>query len=163
KLGIDRISKPSRKNVKVKWANPDIINDNKFLKTLAAKSHKHEQRMQIQIATYLKLKHPEIIFYSDVASGCKLTIGQAVINRKMQYSRALPDMFIAEIRKEKGGLFLEFKKDINEICCKDGTLRKDKHIIEQNEMLIKLRNKGYSAHFACGFDDAINIIENYLN
>lgn len=127
------------------------------------KNRKHEQKLQIQIATYLKLKHPEIIFYSDVASGCKLTIGQAVLNKRMQYSRALPDMFIAHTNRTWGGLFIELKKSKEEVYRKDGSIREDEHIKEQDEMLKQLIIRGFKAVFACGFDEAISIIENYLN
>lgn len=130
--------------------------------TTKRKNNKHEQKLQIQIATYMKLKHPEIIFYSDVASGCKLTIGQTMLNKRMQYSRALPDMFIAHTNRTCGGLFLELKKSKDQVCRKDGTIRKNEHIQEQAEMLRKLQLRGYKAVFACGFDESVNIIEEYL-
>ena len=140
----------------------DYVNDG-IETTTKRKNSKHEQKLQIQIATYLKLEHPEIIFYSDVASGCKLTIGQALLNKRMQYSRALPDMFIAHTNRMWGGLFIELKKSKEEIYRKDGRIREDEHIKEQAEMLKQLIIRGFKAVFACGFDEAIAIIENYLN
>ena len=60
------------------------------------------------------------------------------------------------------GLFIELKKEGTRIFKKDGTLVADEHIREQFDMLAELRNRGYAAEFACGFDEAKKIIDEYL-
>jgi hypothetical protein len=38
----------------------------------------------------------------------------------------------------------------------------NEHICEQFDMLEQLRRRGYKAEFACGFDEAKKIIDEYL-
>lgn len=151
-----------------------------------------ETNLQIQVADYLRLQYPNMLFHSDYGSGINLTIGQAVIQKRLNGGRrAWPDMFIARhkmlpVANEYapngydvrcfGGLFLEIKKDGTKLKrekdCKnilkgDTKLRKagdwwDKHIEEQAEKLEQLRDEGYKAEFAVGFEEAKQIIDEYL-
>lgn len=121
-----------------------------------------EESLQIAVAKYLKLKYPRVIFHSDFASGCKLTIGQAMKNKSMQCGKSYPDMFIAEPRKGYCGLYLELKKDRSEVYLKDGSYSQKQHIQEQLAMLGQLRQRNYKAEFACGIDEAMKIIDEYL-
>lgn len=143
-----------------------------------------EADLQVQVAGYLRLQYPSVMFHSDFGSGIKLTMGQAIKQKRQNGGRrAWPDMFIAEpkgVRSEckvvdkdgiiedmhfieqKYGLFIELKKAGTRIYKKDGTLVADKHIREQFDVLEQLRKRGYMAEFACGFDEAKEIIDNYL-
>lgn len=123
---------------------------------------KKEESLQMQVAKYLKLQYPGIIFRSDFAAGIKMTIGQAVKHARMQQGKDYPDLFIAEPRNGKHGLYMELKKDFGEVYKKDGSLRDIPHIRGQQETLWKLQGKGFVAVFACGFDDAKKIIDQYL-
>lgn len=60
------------------------------------------------------------------------------------------------------GLFIELKKDGTRIYKKDGTLVADQHIREQHTLLVELERRGYMARFAVGFDQAKQIIDEYL-
>ena len=60
------------------------------------------------------------------------------------------------------GLMIELKKAGTRIYRKDGRLVSDAHIREQFDMLEQLRQRGYKAEFACGFDEAKKIIDEYL-
>ena len=60
------------------------------------------------------------------------------------------------------GLYLELKAEGNSPFKKDGTLKKDQHLEEQNEVLNHLREKGYAAYFAVGFEEAQKLIDDYL-
>lgn len=141
-----------------------------------------EAELQVQVADYLRLQYPEVMFHSDFGSGIKLTMGQAIKQKRQNGGRrAWPDMFVAEPKevartefedKEKSialsfghcrfGLFIELKKAGTRIYKKDGTLVANEHIREQFDLLEQLRRKGYEAKFACGFDEAKEIIDNYL-
>ena len=123
---------------------------------------KREEKLQIQIAEYMSIKHPAIIFRSDAAGGIRLTIGQAKINKKMQHSKAYPDMFFAHGNRLFHGLYLELKHSKSEVYRKDGSMVANEHIREQAAKLEALRMRGYAAYFAWGFDYAVAIIENYL-
>ena len=143
-----------------------------------------ELDMQIQVADYLRLRYPNVLFHSDYGSGIRLTPGQAVKQKRLQGGRrAWPDMFIAEPKNvkaeckvitdgdvikeahfldQKYGLFIELKKAGTRIFKKNGTLVSNAHICEQFDMLEQLRQRGYMAEFACGFDEAKKIIDEYL-
>ncbi|HRQ17749.1 MAG TPA: hypothetical protein PL085_11780 [Agriterribacter sp.] len=126
------------------------------------KRRNNEETLQQSVVRYITLQYPDVIVRSDL-SGIKLTIGQAVKVKKLQSSRAFPDVFIAEPKNGYSGLFLELKKSFDEVYKKDGELRNVEHIQEQADMLHRLNCKGYCAMFATGFDDAKNIIDKYLN
>ena len=140
-----------------------------------------ELELQAQVADYLRLQYPHILFHSDFGSGIKLTPGQAMRQKRLQGGRrSWPDMFIAEPMARKidlskdspfdkaaklvmhAGLFIELKKAGTRIYRKDGRLVSDAHIREQFDMLEQLRQRGYKAEFACGFDEAKKIIDEYL-
>ena len=139
-----------------------------------------ESDLQVMVADYLRLQYPDVLFHSDFGSGIKLTMGQAAKQRRQNGGRrAWPDMFIAEPKKVyqkfknvdgdgiegfnlKHGLFIELKREGTRIFKKDGKLVADEHIREQFDMLEELRQRGYAAEFACGFDEAKAIIDNYL-
>jgi hypothetical protein len=60
------------------------------------------------------------------------------------------------------GLFIELKREGTRIFKKDGKLVADEHIREQYDMLHDLRARGYAADFACGFDEAKKLIDDYM-
>ena len=132
----------------------------------------NESELQIQVASYIRLHYPDVVFHSDYGSGIKLTKGQAVKQKKQNGGlRGWPDLFIAEPKIRPGfedtwkytslGLFIELKKSGTRLKKKDGTWASE-HLAEQNEMLNKLQRKGYAAYFAVGFDEAKDIIDDYL-
>lgn len=130
-----------------------------------------ELDIQIQVADYLRLRYPNVLFHSDYGSGLRLTPGQAVKQKRLQGGRrAWPDLFIAEPTCYENcgadiwthGLFIELKRQGTKIYRKDGRLVSDAHIREQFDMLESLRQAGYKAEFACGFDEAKKIIDEYL-
>ena len=134
-----------------------------------------ELELQAQVADYIRLRYPSVIFHSDFGSGIKLTMGQAIRQKRLNGGRrAWPDMFIAEqswrvlsvadpfATRHYGGLFIELKREGTRIFKKDGTLVSDAHIREQFDMLAELRNRGYAAEFACGFDEAKKLIDDYM-
>lgn len=130
-----------------------------------------EAELQKQIATYIRLQYPDVVFHSDFGSGVKLNYKQAVM-QKIQNGgrRAWPDMFIAEPmprcidgswNHEYNGLFIELKKEGTRLKKKNGEWASD-HIAEQYDVLDRLRFRGYKAEFAVGWDEAISLIDDYL-
>lgn len=127
--------------------------------------------LQQQVADYIRLQYPNVIFHSDFGSGIKLTMGQAIKQKRLNGGRrSWPDMFLAEpdIGKTGGfkkiwfGLFIELKREGTRIYKKDGKLVADEHIREQFDMLEQLRRRGYAAEFACGFEAAVDLIDSYM-
>lgn len=121
-----------------------------------------ESDLQVQVADYLRLRYPKVLFHSDFGSGIKLTQGQALKQKRQNGGRrGWPDMFIAEPMNGLHGLFIELKKAGTRLKKKDGTWASS-HLEEQNEVLNALQKKGYAAYFAVGFEEAKDIIDDYL-
>lgn len=121
-----------------------------------------EHDLYAMLADYLRYNYKDIIWRFDLAADLKLTIGQARKHKRLQQHRGYPDLFIAEPRGKYHGAYIELKKDGTRIFKKNGTLVANEHIREQFDVLEQLRRKGYVAEFACGFDEAKEIIDNYL-
>ena len=125
-----------------------------------------EAELQVQIADYLRLQYPEVLFHSDFGSGIKLTPGQAMKQKRQNGGRrAWPDIFIAKPklkgRSPRFGLFIELKREGTRLKNRSG-LWANEHIREQAHVLDQLRMLGYTTCFAVGFDDAKKIIDDYL-
>jgi len=71
-------------------------------------------------------------------------------------------MMILEMRGGYGALFIELKKNKDEVFKKDGSYRQDKHNVEQREFHIRLREKGYCVIYGFGFDDTVEKIRLYM-
>lgn len=130
-----------------------------------------EEQIQLALVQYIRYQYPDVLFRSD-AAGFKLSVGQA---KKMKVLnggiRAWPDLFIAKPKLMQGkdglpifkhGLFIELKKDGTKILKKDGDLIADKHIREQAKVLRLLERAGYQASFAVGFEQAKQIVDDYI-
>lgn len=120
-----------------------------------------ETNLHIAIANYIKLQYPSVIFTSE-SSGIRLSIGQATQIKKMRSSAGLPDLWLLEPRKGYHSCLLELKREGTVIYKKNGDLRKDKHLAEQEDILHRLQEKGFFAKFVVGFDDAKAVVDFYL-
>ena len=123
---------------------------------------KDEEILQMQVSNYLKVKYPKVLFTFE-ASGLRLPIGLAVKAKKMRSCRGLPDLLIFKTTNKYAGLFIELKTNKLDVYNKSGLPKMDKHVSEQMAILERLNNEGYLASFAFGFDDAINLIDTYLD
>lgn len=74
-----------------------------------------------------------------------------------------PDMFLAWPMSPYAGLYLELKTGHGEIYTLKGELRSGSHVREQYETMMRLRSVGYAATFACGIDESMYIIDEYLS
>lgn len=132
-----------------------------------------EIELQAQVADYLRLRYPDVLFHSDFGSGIKLTMSQAVRQKRLNGGRrAWPDIFIAKARLGvdgdgqhfyQHGLFLELKREGTKILRRDGKVVANEHIREQMRVLQKLTLLGYRAEFAVGFEQAKQIIDSYMS
>ena len=119
-----------------------------------------EANEQMLVVQYLKLQYPNVIFNADM-SGIKLSIGQAMKQKRLGMPKGYPDLFIAEPYDTYNGLFIELKKSGLKLKKKDGSWINE-HIEEQSEMLEKLNERGYYATFCIGFEEAKQTIDNYF-
>ncbi len=123
---------------------------------------KDEEKIQIQLAEWLVLRYPNVMFRCDLG-GVRMPMGTAKKAKRMQGGRkSWPDLFIAEPRGRWKGLFLEIKAFHDDLFTKKGELRESVHIQEQSHILNALWDRGYAARFAVGFDGAKKEIQTYL-
>ena len=121
-----------------------------------------ENDLHLAICNYIKLQYKGIIFTSE-NSGLRVFWQQAKMLKKTRSCSGLPDIWILEPRKGYHGLLLEIKREGTKIYKKDGDMRKDAHLKEQEEILHQLKQKGYMAEFVVGFDNAKAILDFYLS
>lgn len=125
-----------------------------------------EAMLHQQITEYLKIRYKYVLFRTDFAAGLKLSMPQAILHKKLQASRAWPDLQIAQpshvLYGEYPGLFIELKAEGVKLYKADGSLRANEHIEEQAVMLQRLRDRGYKAEFCVGFNEARKLIDEYL-
>ena len=120
-----------------------------------------EEAVHIAICDYIRAKYPYAIFTSE-SSGIRVFWKQAKALKRMRSSAGLPDIMIFEPRKSYYGLFLEVKREDFAVYKKDGGIVSNSHVQEQEEMLYRLKQRGYLASFVRGFDDAKVLIDYYL-
>ena len=121
-----------------------------------------EKDLQKLVCNYLKIAYPTVLFNSDMAGAMKLTIGQAVQIANLRSNKGYPDLAIYETRGEYSGLFIELKKEGENLQKRDGSPITP-HVQEQLNCIRLLRSKGYKAHFCVGWQEAKDAIDNYLN
>lgn len=120
-----------------------------------------EDQLCQQLANYLKVRWPGVLYHFDFGSGTKLSMTQAVRQKRLN-DRAWPDLFVAAYHGMKfKGLFLELKREGTRIFKRDGKWAND-HIMEQHVVLKRLQQQGYVADFAVGFDRAVELIDAFL-
>ena len=121
-----------------------------------------EHELYKLIAQYLQRQYPNVVYRFDLAADMKLTPGQARRHKALHPNRGYPDLFIAKVRERLyGGLFIELKKEGTKLKKKSGDWASP-HIREQAMVIRKLRECGYRAEFACGFEEAKKLIDAYL-
>lgn len=121
-----------------------------------------EHEVYKYVALYLQAQHPDVIYRFDLAADIRLTPGQARKHKRLHPTRGYPDLFLAEPVGKYHGLYIEIKKDGESPFKKDGTLKKDAHLEEQQEMLERLEFRGYKAVFGVGLGEVIDLIDEYL-
>lgn len=121
-----------------------------------------EQKLHFQISDYLKIQYPKVFFISE-SSGLRVSPGLAAKLKRTRSNHVHLDLYILEPRGEYHGLILELKaKDIYQKK-NPQLLLKDDHVADQAETIKKLLKKGYKATFAISFNQAKDIIDDYLN
>jgi hypothetical protein len=112
------------------------------------------------IAFYLKMQYPKVIFHWDL-EGSNLSIAQAGKMKSLQGDRGFPDLVIYEKRGGFGALALEIKAEGVKLYKRNGEPTTD-HIREQRDCLLQLHLRGYQTGFAIGFDNARQVIDEYM-
>ena len=119
-----------------------------------------EQTLHEAVCRYIKLQYPDVMFNSDM-SGVRLTKGQAGRAKMLRSSRGFPDLMILEPMGRFCGLFIELKRSGTKLK-KSNSVWATNHIAEQAIILDRLNRLGYVAMFAVGFDEAKQVIDEYM-
>lgn len=119
-----------------------------------------EEKLQVACIKYVALQYPKVIVNAHL-TGIKLPIGLAKKVKVLGSCKSIPDLEILEPTKKYHGCFIELKIEGTRLYKKDGSPATS-HIAEQQDMINKLKDKGYYAEFACGFDDFKQQVDHYL-
>jgi len=130
---------------------------------LKTKRAKHEWSIQLQFCKHIKLQYPDLLFRSDIQSAGKLSGSMQNITSILDPFKSWPDVQIYKPNDKYIGLHIELKRLDSGTFLKDGSLSKSKHVQQQAEMHSKLRSLGYKVEFAEGLDQAVKVLESYLN
>ncbi len=117
--------------------------------------------MQNQLCKYLAMRYPGVEYRTDKDG--QFAKGGALWDKARQMGKkGFPDMIIAKRSDKYGGLVLELKKEGVKVFKKDGTLKSDDHLKDQAWWLEWFKSLGCYTAFAVGFEEARNIIDNYM-
>jgi hypothetical protein len=122
-----------------------------------------EWSIQLAFCKWLRLQYPDVRFRSDIQSAGKLSPQMQNIKKIIDPHRGWPDIMVYLKRGDRCGLGIELKRLDSGLWLKDGSLSKDKHVQEQNEVHEFLRGIGWRVEFAEGFDQAVEVFESYWN
>ena len=119
-----------------------------------------EEKIQCEFFKYLRLQYPNVVAISE-ASGLRVSTGMAMKLKRMRSDHTQLDVIILEPRGKYHGLVIELKA--KNIFKKNGELLKDQHLHDQQKTIDLLNSKGYYATFACSLDEAIEVLDRYMN
>jgi hypothetical protein len=114
-----------------------------------SKNKQPEYELQKAVCRYLDIKYNKI-FYNGSAGGMRTFMSVAKKMKATGYKSGFPDLFIYEPRNGYNGLAIELKVKGNYASPK------------QKEVLLLLNKAGYFAKVCTGFDEATELIDEYL-
>ncbi len=139
---------------------------------------KEEDILRANIALYLHAQYEKKLVWrfdlaADIFIGDTRKMSKIEAGKKKRYIARLsklqtkhtghPDLFIAEPVAGYSGLYIELKKNKEEVYKKNGEYRRNKHLLDQLDMHKMLKDKGYQVLFCWSLAGFIKILEEYLN
>jgi len=110
-----------------------------------------EQKAVVEWALWHELQHPELKMLFAIPNGTYKSKAASGMFKAEGLKKGVPDLMLAVARKGYHGLFIEMKR------LKGGVVSK-----EQVWWLNALSEQGYRVATCRGYDQAINIIKDYL-
>lgn len=108
-----------------------------------------EYQLQKAVCKYLDLQN--VLYCGSMGGQYQVHMSQRIKAKKSGYKKGFPDLFIYEPVGKWHGLAIELKVGYN------------KATNEQRWWRDQLRERGYMAEICTGIDEALEIINNYLN
>lgn len=128
------------------------MTEEQYRKLQEGESPDTEAVLQKNLMTWAEAdQDPALDLLFHIPNGGVMPKGAAGKLKGMGMKKGIPDLFLPVPRGEAHGLFLEVKTT-------SGRLRKT-----QEDWITKLREQGYAAEVAYGFEDCITILHWYLD
>jgi hypothetical protein len=108
-----------------------------------------ESLLQKGCVRWFRLKYPDLLLFAIPNGGCRSGL-EAAIMKGEGVLAGMPDLCLAVACKGYNGLFIEMKSG------------KNKPTKRQQNIIEKLRSKGYKCEICYSFDQFKNIIDNYI-
>lgn len=122
------------------------------IKKIISPASEHSEQVRIfQWANLMQIKHPELKYMFSTLNGVRLSIGSAKKAKNSGNKKGVPDIFLPLPKNNYSGLFIELK-------IKGGVVKP-----EQKDYIKFLKSVGYCAEVIYGSDDAISLIQSYIN
>ena len=123
----------------------------------------NEYNLQKSICQYLNYQYPNVFYLSDTIANLNLSIPQQVRNKAIQKQGFhCPDLLILEPNNTYKGLFIELKTATPYKLNGEIKASSKDHLLNQQNTILKLNEKGYKSFFAWEFETIINEIDKYL-
>ena len=124
---------------------------------------KHDEfKLQQNVCKYLQIKYPNVLFFSDTIANVKLNVYQGARNKSIQKNGfKMPDLVILQPNYYHAGLLIELK--IKSPYKQNGELLANEHLQGQQRSMDELNKLGYKALFSVGYDQTIEIIDEYMS
>jgi hypothetical protein len=120
-----------------------------------------EDNLTASVIKYASLRYPSAVVIHSPNEG-RRTAFERFKFKVLGGAAGVPDLFFAVAKGPYHGLFLELKCEA--VYLKDGkTLKAGDHLAKQSSFMGRLKAAGYAATFACGLDEAIAVIDLYMN
>lgn len=118
----------------------------------------NEALLTKRVAFYIRREFPMTPFRVDIGADIPLPPRHRTRLRELhgeRWTRGYPDMLLASCRGGYGGLYIELKDT--------ATVPKSEHTDTQKKYHKALRKEGYKVKFACGYGEAVDIINSYMS
>ena len=111
-----------------------------------------EAKLQKAVVDYIKLQYPKAKYCASLGGQYQKFVSQRKKAKETGYVAGFPDLQIVEPKGNYHGLFIEIK--LNKQCYASGY---------QKQWIKHLQQRGYRAEICKGFNECINLIDEYLN
>ena len=125
------------------------------------KPQKTEEQIQNGVCSFLRRFHRNVFYHVDLAGIRVNSPYQRKIIHDQQGPAGFPDIVIYERRGGFNGLVLEMKRE-SPYRKRDGQLKDDPHLRDQERWLQQFRESGYVTGFFWAPESAIKAINEYL-
>lgn len=111
----------------------------------------NEHQLQVACVNYFRIKYPNYLIFAIPNAG-KRSIRAGVYYKAEGLVAGVPDLFVPEPCGYFSGLFIEMKTES----------KSSRPTPAQENMMQKLRARGYSVHVCRNLDEFISTCENYF-